>query len=89
MISLKNVLAQINLAGPQRRARRACARSTRTQPRSAINEDTNCFPVLIFVGHRDGATEQPPHLIAELGVYVAAAAAVDPEGPHELGKRVA
>ena len=41
------------------------------------------LPVLILIDQRDGATEQPLHLVAELSVCVAAPG-VDAEFPHEI-----
>ena len=44
------------------------------------------FAVVVGIHHRDGATEQPPHLLPDAGVLLAAAA-VDPKFPHELAQR--
>ena len=47
---------------------------------------SGCFAVLIFVDQPDIGVEEPPHLVAETGVF-STAAAVDIERSHELGKR--
>ena len=83
---LKELLAQFDLALPQR----ALVGPLRVPPeRGAIgHRRTHAgFSVLVFVDQPDMGVKEPPHLVAEPGV-LSAAAAVDPQGSHEVGERI-